>query len=126
MTRLILHLGLAALAGLPLFACHPTERRARTALGEARYPDALAHLYRLESRLPRRPPRWQASYALERGLAHLAVGDAQSALLWLDQAQQWHQHDPRLLTPRDQSRLATAWLSMGIMPGERPNESVTQ
>lgn len=90
-----------------------------TALAEARYPDALVELRALEARAGRRPPRWQAHYALERGLAHLAVGDAASADRWLTQAWAWRERDATLYDEVDTSRLLTAWRAMGRMPGER-------
>jgi hypothetical protein len=101
-------------------ACHPAEHRVRAALDEARYPDALAELCRLEPRIRHHSARSQARYALDRGLAHLAVGDAARAVQWLSAAWEWHDKNPRLLTPTDHTRLVTAWHSMGLMVGDRP------
>ena len=112
--------GLVAVARWGAMGCQPAHQGMRTALAEARYADALVELRRMEPRLPRRSPRWQASYALERGLAHLAVGDAREAVRWLSRARDWDEARPGILTPTDHSRLVTAWQSMGFMPGERP------
>ena len=114
--------GTMAVAHWATVGCHPAYREMRTALAEARYADALVELRRMEPRLPQRSPRWQASYALERGLAHLAVGDARDAVRWLNRAWDWDEARPGVLAPTDHSRLVTAWQSMGFMPGERPND----
>jgi len=117
---------LLASALLPLLVpgltggCRPADVRVQTALDEARYPDALAELRRIEPRLCHRRARWQAHYALERGLAHLGVGDAYGAIRWLSAARVWQERNPELLTPIERDRLRTAWQSMGLMPGDRP------
>ncbi len=121
MTRRLLLGGLLTLSiPGPMVGCRPTEHQLRAALDEARYPDALAELRRLEPQVGHRSTRWQARYALQRGLAHLAVGDAGNAVHWLSSAWEWHEANPNLLTPADYCRLLTAWRSMGLMPGDRP------
>ncbi len=113
---------LASWIPVVLVACHPTVTRARNAAREARYPDTIAELQRLEPQLERHRARWQAQYALERGLAHLAVGDVCRALEWLGCAWAWYELDPHLLTPVESRRLASAWLAMGLLPGARPDD----
>ncbi len=109
---LTLATGLAACGG-------PRLGRAVHAAEEARIPEALAELVALEGRLDARAPRWRARYCLERGLAHLAVGDLVAADRWLRRAWAWVDACPDLLTPEERGRLAIAWRATGRMPGER-------
>jgi hypothetical protein len=111
--------GLVALAASLAGCAAPRLGHAVRAAEEARYPAALRELGALEVRLHHRGPRWCARYALERGLAHLAVGDLVAADLWLRRAWAWVETRPELFTPSEQSRLAAAWRSTGRMPGER-------
>jgi len=120
--RRTLVVALVAVAHGGAVGCRPATGRTRTALAEARYADALVELRRMEPALQRRSLAWQASYALERGLAHLAVGDATEAVRWLSRARDWDEARPGILTPTERSRLDTAWRSMGFMPGERPDD----
>ena len=109
---------LLTLASLALGCC-PRWSRARTALEEARYADALIELRKLESLAQGRSSRWQARYALERGVAHLALGDAEQAQYWLHRAWVWHDTDPSLYDTTELRRLIVAWGSLGHMPGDR-------
>ena len=97
----------------------PRLGHAVRAAEEARFQAALAELQALEGRLDEHPLRWRARYCLERGLAHLAVGDLVAADRWLRRAWAWVDARPDLLTPADRSRLTLAWRSTGRMPGER-------
>jgi len=109
---LTLATGLAACGG-------PRLGHAARAAQEARFPAALAELEALEDHLDEHRPRWRARYCLERGLAHLAVGDLVAADRWLRRAWAWVDEQPDLLTPAERGRLTLAWRSTGRMPGER-------
>lgn len=93
--------------------------RAIDAFETTRYPEALEALEQMET------PQWRdggsgrARYALYRGLAHLAVGEAPDAARWLARAQSEVQRAPEALSPLDRSRLETAWRTLGLMPGEQ-------
>jgi hypothetical protein len=82
------------------------------AYDEARYPDAVEILR--GSADPR-----NVRYALYRGLAELAVGNALSADRWLRRAWQAADRDPAVLSEEEHGRLVAAWRSMGRMPAQR-------
>jgi hypothetical protein len=88
------------------------------AFDEARYADAVAEFRRAEPGLSDSTARELTRYALYRGLTHLALGDASAASYWLGFAKRRTERDPRLLSANDRGRLASAWRSMGKMPGE--------
>jgi hypothetical protein len=88
------------------------------AFDEARYPDAIDEFRRAEPALGDASPPELTRYALYRGLTHLALGDGRAAEYWLGFAKRKTERDPALLSGEDRSRLASAWRSMGLMPGQ--------
>jgi len=62
--------------------------------------------------------RKQARYALYRGLAALALGDAESSERWLAEAKAFDDRNGWLLEPQERGRLLSAWRSVGHLPGE--------
>ena len=103
-----------ALALLPvllvLVACHSALDDAMASYEDARYPSAAAQFRALEPAARRLGARDFASYALYRGLTHLALGDARAAALWLGHAKVSADRDPghlrRRRTRRPARRLA--------------------
>jgi hypothetical protein len=106
---------LVALAALG-FGCSSPLTEARTSFDAGRYPEAAA-AYRA-IRPARLGPEQLFEYALYRGLAHLALGDARAAERWLAFAKRLHEATPGLTTADQQGRLLAAWSSMGHMPGD--------
>jgi hypothetical protein len=92
--------------------CASGRGRAMTAFEEGRYPEAVAGFRQSEPEVP------DARYALYRGLAHLACGDARAADRWLSVAKLLWERDPSVLSDAERGRLHSAWRSMGRMPGE--------
>ena len=85
---------------------------------DARYPSAAAQFRALERSSRQLDTRDFASYALYRGLTHLALGDARAAARWLGYAKQCADRDPTVFNDEDRGALIAAWRSMGHMPGE--------
>jgi len=85
---------------------------------DARYPSAAAQFRALERASRKLPERDFASYALYRGLTHLALGDARAAARWLGYAKQRADRDPSVFNDGEYGALIAAWRSMGHMPGE--------
>jgi hypothetical protein len=83
-----------------------------------RYPEALALLRRAEPEQRAWPAGTRLRYALYRGLAELAVGNARSALHWLSTAKRMDALNPEHLAVSDRGRLDAAWHSLGKMPGQ--------
>ena len=83
-----------------------------------RYPESLALLREAEPEQRAWPPARRLRYALYRGLAELAVGNARSALHWLSVVKRMDALNPELLAVSDRGRLDAAWRSLGKMPGE--------
>ena len=106
--------GLATL----IFGCSSALTEARTSFDEARYPEAITQ-YRAVRPFANRLSRPELfEYALYRGLAHLALGDAAPAERWLLVAKRLSEESPGLATSEQQGRLMSAWRSMGHMPGD--------
>ena len=99
-------------------ACHSPLGEAMAAYTDARYPLAAAEFRAAEPAARKLGPRDFASYALYRGLTHLALGDAQAAARWVGYAKQSADRDPHVFDARDRGALLAAWRSMGHMPGE--------
>ncbi len=59
-----------------------------------------------------------ARYCLYRGLAELGLGDAELARRWLGRARRAAAVEPALYSVAEQGRLAAAWQSLGLLPGE--------
>lgn len=116
-----------ALAALPcLFGCHSALDEAMAAYVDARYPTAAAQFRAAEPSARTLPADDFASYALYRGLTHLALGDVRAAARWVGYAKQCADRDPNLFGDQDRGALLAAWRSMGHMPGEpgiAPNPS---
>ena len=112
-----MRLWLAVLATL-IFGCSSPLTEARTSFDEARYPDAVAQYRALRLPAERLSRSEQFEYALYRGLAHLALGDAAPAQRWLLVAKRLSEESPGLATSDQQGRLMSAWRSMGHMPGD--------
>jgi hypothetical protein len=75
-------------------------------------------LLRAEIDLPNGSEAERAHYALYRGLAHLALGDAESSERWLAEAKALYDQRQWLLDPQQRGRLLCAWRSLGHLPGE--------
>ena len=118
--RLPRSLSLALAAALPCFfalGCHSALDDALDAYADARYPTAAAQFRAIDPGPPRFDQRF-ASYALYRGMTHLALGDASAAAHWLGFAKQCFDRDPTLFDEQQRGALIAAWRSMGRMPGE--------
>lgn len=108
----------AALALVLLVGCSGPQARAIHAFDEARYPEALGELRRLEPAAADWSEKRRTRYALYRGLTHLAVGDARAAHRWLRRAKHAWERRPELLDHDERGRLLAAWRSLGLMAGE--------
>jgi hypothetical protein len=89
-----------------------------TAFDAGRYPEAIEGLMLAEADLRGFSEHKQARYALYRGLAHLALGDAESSERWLAEAKALDDRNRMLLDPQERGRLLCAWRSVGHLPGE--------
>lgn len=109
----------AAASFLCAASCTPSGfGRAVDQYQAARYPEALALLRQVEAEQRAWAAGPRLRYALYRGLAELAVGNAPSAHSWLSTAKRMHALDPGLLSFSDRGRLDAAWQSLGKMPGQ--------
>src|SRR4051812_32235872 len=99
-------------------SCHSLLADAMDSYTDAQYPTAAAQFRAAEPAARQLSPRDFASYALYRGLTHLALGDAPAAARWVGYAKQSADRDPYLFSDRDRGALIAAWRSMGHMPGE--------
>ncbi|HTA92369.1 MAG TPA: hypothetical protein VK745_22480 [Polyangiaceae bacterium] len=104
--------------GLAVSGCHSALDDAMGSYADARYPTAAAQFRALERSAHQLPAPDFASYALYRGLTHLALGDARAAARWLGYAKQCADRNPELFNDDDRGALLSAWRSMGHMPGE--------
>ncbi len=109
-------LRLALLLGMS--GCHSAFAEAMDSYTDARYPSAAAQFRAAEPAARKLGPRDFASYALYRGLTHLALGDAPAAARWVGYAKQSADGDPSVFDDRERGALIAAWRSMGHMPGE--------
>ncbi|MEI9938563.1 MAG: hypothetical protein WDO69_15200 [Pseudomonadota bacterium] len=98
--------------------CHSALAEAMDSYTDARYPSAAAQFRAAEPAARKLNPRDFASYALHRGLTHLALGDAQAATRWIGYAKQSADRNPYVFDDQDRGALLAAWRSMGHMPGE--------
>ena len=112
-----MRLPLVALSAL-IFGCSSPLTDARTSFDEGRYPEAVAEYRAFVPQLPALGRTAQFEYALYRGLAHLALGDAGPAERWLVLAKRLCEQSPELATAEQHGRLMSAWRSMGHMPGD--------
>ena len=110
-------LAFALLAAGLLLGCAGPLAHAERDYEKAHYPMALRELRALEREARGYGPKEQTRYALYRGLAELALGDARLAHRWLGQARRADLAEPTL-GDRDRARLYAAWRSLGLMPGE--------
>jgi hypothetical protein len=107
------------LLALPfIVACHSALDDAMDSYTDARYPSAATQFRALEPAARSLEPRDFASYALYRGLTHLALGDARAAARWLGYAKQRADRSPALFSDEQRGALIAAWRSTGHMPGE--------
>jgi hypothetical protein len=107
------------IACAPLFVgCHSALSEAVDSYEDARYPTAAAQFRALEPAARALAARDFASYALYRGLTHLALGDARAAAFWLGYAKISADRDPEIFDDGDRGALVAARRSMGHMPGE--------
>ena len=93
--------------GAPLDAFH-----------DGRLPAALADLRHLEPEFYRLSDTDRARYALYRGLAHLGLGDAESADRGLSLAKRLDLEDPSRFDPTERGELDAAWRSLGRAAGD--------
>ncbi len=107
-----------SLSMLVLVACHSALDDALDSYADARYPTAAAQFRALEPAVRWLDAREFASYALHRGLTHLALGDARAAALWVGYAKVSADRDPEIFSDEDRGALVAAWRAMGHMPGE--------
>ena len=98
--------------------CHSALDDAMASYEDGRYPSAAAQFRAVEPASRALPANDRASYALYRGLTHLALGDARAASRWLGAAKGAADRDPNSLSDKDRGELLAAWRSMGHMPGE--------
>lgn len=96
-----------------------SSRPGFAAYDAGQYPEALAALEASEHHARSGPE--EVRYELTRGLAHLAAGDRTRAEHWLLRAKLAVERKPDLLDRADRGRLAGAWQSLGLLPGEMPN-----
>jgi hypothetical protein len=109
----------ALLASLALLSgCQSSLSRGVEAYDQSQYPEAIAELRRGEVAWPRGTEPERTRYALYRGLAHLALGDAHAAESWLRWARQRVARQSALLNTSERGRLDAAWRSLGHMPGD--------
>jgi hypothetical protein len=101
-----------------LVACHSGLDDAMDSYADARYPTAAAQFRAAEPEARLLDERGFAHYALQRGLTHLALGDARATARWLGLAKISADRNPSLFTPPERGALLAAWRSMGHMPGE--------
>jgi hypothetical protein len=101
-----------------LSACHSALDEAMDSYADARYPAAAAQFRALEPAARQLDAHDFASYALHRGLTHLALGDARAAALWLGYAKISADREPEIYSDQERGALIAAWRSMGHMPGE--------
>ncbi|MFO7180710.1 MAG: hypothetical protein DIU78_018560 [Pseudomonadota bacterium] len=111
-------LGLAPFLLLTSSCCATPLSAAVNDLEAGQSPRALARLRAIGPSFEELSPDERVRYALYRGLAHLALGDASSADSWLCQARAATTRNPDLLSLEDRSRLRTALRALGRMPGE--------
>jgi len=83
-----------------------------------RYPEALQTLRAAEHQRACLSATGRVRYALYRGLAELALGNVCPAHRWLSLTQLAVRENPGLLSRSDRGRLASAWNSLGRMPGQ--------
>lgn len=105
---------------LCVISCAGPLDSAKSTFDSGRYPEALEELRRAEPLASHAPPDVRRRYALYRGLAHLALGDARAAQHWLGRVKREWDLDPSILDPHAQGQLLTAWQSMGHLPGDGP------
>jgi hypothetical protein len=98
--------------------CGGAYRRGLGAFDEGRYPDAVGDFRRAEADFPQWSHAKRTRYALYRGLAHLAVGDARETDRWLGYAKAAYDRHPGSFTDEERGRLLAAWRTVGRMPGE--------
>jgi hypothetical protein len=113
---LLLLIGLLSLLAV---GCHSALDEAMDSYVDARYPTAAAQFRAAEPAARRLNQHDFASYALYRGLTHLALGDAQAAARWVGYAKQCADRDPLIFGDLDRGALIAAWRSMGHLPGEQ-------
>jgi len=109
---------LLLLLALATAGCHSALAEAMDCYADGRYPTAAAKFRAAEPAARKLDRQDFASYALYRGLTHLALGDAQAAARWLGYAKQSADRDPHVFDDQDRGALIAAWRSMGHMPGE--------
>lgn len=103
---------------LVVSGCTSRFDEAVEAYDEARYASALEQLQAAEVEAQEGSFEERARYALYRGLAHLATGNAVAAEHWLGIAKDAHDRQPRLFDPGEQGRLLSAWRSLGRFSGQ--------
>jgi hypothetical protein len=98
--RAALLLALALMTG-----CLGTLEPMKGAFDRADYPDAKTKMLAIEE--PRLNAKDHVEYMLYRGLIHGALGDTDSARVWLGKAKAALQLAPDALSPEDKMRLET-------------------
>ena len=94
-------------------ACDLVRDDAPALLGRGRYVEAAQMLAAEEPSAKAYPAPRRARYALYRGLAHFALGDAPMTDRWLGEAKALYDVDPNCLSSEDAGRLLGAWTALG-------------
>lgn len=105
-----------ALLCLAVGACGGTLNTAVDAYHHADYPHA-ARAFRQLSRQGV-PSEDGGRFHLYCGLNHLALGNAQLAIVHLTHARTTLDHDVTYFSVEERARLMTAWRALGRMPGQ--------
>ncbi|MCS6898916.1 MAG: hypothetical protein RMJ98_04215 [Myxococcales bacterium] len=100
-----------------LGACVVVHDDVEALLARGQGEQALRKLAQDEAFLAHQAPSEQARHGLLRGLAHLSLGDRQTARWWLFQARAVVDREPEALSPLDRARLLDALHSLdGPLP----------
>jgi hypothetical protein len=108
------------LLALSLVGCAGAFRDGVRQYNHGRYPEAALSFRRLEWDAQEWSPRDRATYALYRGLTHLALGDRTQTLVWLGVAKRAFDADPRVFSDEDGGKLASAWAHLPEDPNLPP------
>lgn len=114
-------LATSALAALLLLGCAGGLTSAQRDFKKGRAGEAKEKLVALEAESVGWSERDRASYALYRGLAHLAVGDRALATVWLQKAKEAEATSPSpVFDADDQTRLRLALDAVAERDGTDP------
>lgn len=95
--------------------CHSSLRAGVDAFHHADYPLAAREFRAAGTSAAEEDP---ARFNLYAGLTHLALGNAQLAVVHLTEAQKRMLRQPSSFSKEERARLTSAWRALGKMPGE--------